>query len=163
MRKSGSASSEVALLLRLLDEAFNRKSWHGTNLRGALRGVTARQAAWRSSPRRHSIAELATHAAYWKYSVRRRITGEKRATFPLKGSNWFPQPEPLSQSEWKRIVKLLEAEHKALRDAVAKLDPRTLNSVPKGSRTTHVGLIQGVALHDVHHGGQIQLLKRLMA
>ena len=30
-----------------LDEAFDKKSWHGPNLRGAVRGATAAQAAWR--------------------------------------------------------------------------------------------------------------------
>ena len=34
-------------LVRMLDQAYNRKSWHGTNLRGAIRGLSAREAAWR--------------------------------------------------------------------------------------------------------------------
>src|SRR5437879_1186142 len=37
-------------LLTLLDEAFDKRSWHGPNLRGAIRGVTAEQAAWRPRP-----------------------------------------------------------------------------------------------------------------
>jgi hypothetical protein len=35
-------------LLDLVDEAFDRKSWHGTNLRGAIRGVSAALAALRA-------------------------------------------------------------------------------------------------------------------
>jgi hypothetical protein len=34
-----------SMLLDSLDEAFDKKSWHGPNLRGAIRGVTAVQAA----------------------------------------------------------------------------------------------------------------------
>jgi len=30
----------IELLLRLIDEAFDRKSWHGTNLRGSIKGRT---------------------------------------------------------------------------------------------------------------------------
>ena len=67
----------VRLLLAAIDEAYERKAWHGTNLRGALRGVTARQAAWRPAAGRHNLWEIALHAAYWKYAVRRRLTGEK--------------------------------------------------------------------------------------
>ncbi len=37
---------EIELLLGLLDEAFDKKAWHGPNLRGALRRVTARAAAY---------------------------------------------------------------------------------------------------------------------
>ena len=31
-------SGAVPILLDMLDEAFARKSWHGPNLRGAIRG-----------------------------------------------------------------------------------------------------------------------------
>lgn len=58
-------------LLALLDEAYDHRSWHGTNLRGALRGLPSAVAAWRPEPMRHNIWELVVHAAYWKYAVRR--------------------------------------------------------------------------------------------
>ena len=48
-----------------------------------------RESAWRPHPARHSIQEIVVHAAYWKYAVRRRLKGEKRGSFPLKGSDWF--------------------------------------------------------------------------
>lgn len=80
------------MLLELLDEAFEKRSWHGPNLRGVLRGVTAEQAAWRAAPGRHNIWELTVHAAYWKYAVRRRLLGEKRGSFALEGSNWIERP-----------------------------------------------------------------------
>ena len=38
---------EIAELLRLIDEGYEKRAWHGPNLRGAVRGLTARQAAWR--------------------------------------------------------------------------------------------------------------------
>ena len=46
----------VAMLLALVDEGFDRRSWHGTNLRGALRGVTPAQALWRPGRERHNIS-----------------------------------------------------------------------------------------------------------
>ena len=85
--KSSTGSSEIHLLLRMLDEAYSVKTWHGPNLKGSLRGLTAVTAAWRPGPKRHNIWEVAVHAAYWKYVVRRRLLGEKRGSFELKGSN----------------------------------------------------------------------------
>ena len=70
------------LILTLLDEAYEERTWHGPNLRQSLRGVSARQAARRPAPGRHNIWELAVHAAYWKYAVRRRLTGEKQGREP---------------------------------------------------------------------------------
>lgn len=156
---------EIRVLLAMLDGAYNRKSWHGTNLRGSLRGLTHEQAAFRPSAARHNIWELAVHAAYWKYSVRRRLTGEPRNSFPLEGSNWFPRPAPGRDTEagWKADVALLDQIHRTLRAAVENLRADRLDSVPAGSTTTILDLVTGVAAHDLYHAGQIQLLKRLQA
>lgn len=142
--------SELSLLLDALDEAFNKPSWHGPNLRGALRGVDAEQAVWRPQPQRHCIWELALHAAYWKYVVRRRITGEKRGSFQLKGSNFFAIPDPPSAVAWRTALAILDEEHCALREVAASL-----------TTLVHAKIVRGAAAHDVYHAGQIQLIKRL--
>ena len=151
----------LKLLLDSLDEAFDHKSWHGTNLRGSLRGVTVAEALWRPGARRNNAWELALHAAYWKYVVRRRVTGAKRGSFLLKGSNFFPRNAG-SEKDWQLEVLLLENEHRELRAAVERLDPKVLDR-EIGTRLTYAALIRGAAAHDLYHAGQIQLLKRLRA
>jgi hypothetical protein len=155
------AGSELDLLLDLLDRAYNRKSWHGPNLRGSLRGVEATTAAWRPADGRHSIWEIVVHAAYWKYIVRRRLLGDKRGSFPLKGSNWFPRPVTATPEAWRADVALLEQTHRALRAAVAGVRPAELAVTPHGSRVSNREMIGGIIAHDVYHAGQIQVLKRL--
>jgi len=150
----------IRLLFDGYDEAFDRRSWHGTNLRGSIRGLTAADASWRPSPRRHNIWEVVVHAAYWKYIVRRRITGEKRGSFALKGSNWFRRPVDRSPKAWKADCELLENEHRLLRRVIASLDPRKLRASPAGSQFSIEQTIRGIAAHDLYHAGQIQLLKR---
>lgn len=155
--KANKPASEIALVLRLIDEGYNRKSWHGTNLRGSIRGLPVAEAAWRVE--RHSIADLVVHCAYWKYTVRRRLTGEKRGSFPLKGSNWFKLADPLTVAAWRECVALLEDQHAQLRAAVAELSPGQLDKVESG-RSVSIGmLVRGVAMHDVYHAGQIQMIK----
>ena len=143
-----SVQSNCDLLLRILDDAYERKAWHGPNLRGSLRGVTPEAAAWRPAPGRHSIWELAVHCAYWKYTVRRKLNGVKRGAFPRKGSNWLPPGD-----SWEADLRLLRDEHRALRDAVARASAQQLAKYER--------LIYGVAAHDTYHTGQIQLIKRL--
>ena len=158
-----SPRSQLATLLRMLDEAYDHRAWHGSNLRGSLRRLTAWQAAWRPAPKRHNIWELAVHAAYWKYAVRRRLTGEKRGSFPIKGSNWFARPAgPATDAAWRDDLALLERTHRDLRAAVEKLSPVLLGRRTPGLSTSPFDLILGVAFHDVYHAAQIQLLKRLM-
>src|SRR5260221_9602294 len=99
------------MLLELLDEAFDRRAWHGVNLRGSVRGVDMKTAAWRPRTGRHNIWEIVVHAAYWKYAVRRRLTGEKRGSFALQGSNWFGRPLESTPDAWAADVRLLQREH----------------------------------------------------
>lgn len=149
-------------LLLSLEEGYQKKTWHGPNLRGSLRGVTAREALWRPAKGRHNIWEIAVHAAYWKYILRRRLLGEKKGSFPFEGSNWFPRESSLSEKDWSRDLALLNEMHNRMRDAIISLDPKRLESKPKGSNVTNHRMIFGIAAHDIYHAGQIQLLKRLM-
>jgi hypothetical protein len=156
----------ISLLLVQLDQAFEKKSWHGTNLRGSVRGMDISTAARRPSPERHNIWELVLHTAYWKYAVKRRILGEKRGSFPLEGSNWFSRPElgqdtPARERTWKSDVALLSQMHAELIAAVADLSVKDLDFVPKGAKVNNRDLISGIIAHDLYHAGQIQLLKRL--
>jgi hypothetical protein len=157
-------SPEVAQLVAVLDQAYNKTSWHGTNLRGSLRRVTLAQASWRPSPGRHNIWEIAVHAAYWKYAAALRFTGGARGSFPLKGSNWFQRPEDTGQplaKAWKTDIGLLDDMHNSLRTAVMRLSAKDLSRTPPGKKVSNFALLSGVAAHDLYHAGQIQLLKRL--
>ncbi len=148
-------------LIDILERSFRKKSWHGTNLLGSIRGLTPQEASWRPSKERHNIWEQIVHTAYWKYSAWRRLAGFKKATFPLKGSDWFPRPAEMDVSALKEDVRLLKEQHEQLIEAVTAFPEGNLNEVPQGSSVTFGELITGVAAHDVYHAGQIQLLKRL--
>ncbi len=155
------STPDRAHLLFLLDTGYEKASWHGTNLRGSIRGLSLTQAAWRPAPRRHNIWELVVHAAYWKYAAWRRLTGAVRGSFPEKGSNWFERPVDMSTTAWRADVALLHDMHRALRAAVEASSDQHLRHTVARSRVSNMALVTGVAAHDLYHAGQIQLLKRL--
>ncbi len=146
-----------ALLLSLLDEAYSKKTWHGPNLRQSLKGVSAKQAAWRPGRNRHNIWEIALHAAYWKYAVRRRLEGGKRGAFVLQGSNFFTRPKKGKGSEaaWHTDRAILETEHRELEKTIRQ-------ELKKPQSKKRVAMIYGIAFHDVYHAGQVRLLRRLL-
>jgi hypothetical protein len=156
------AHRDIEHLLRFLDEAYSRAAWHGPNLRGSLRGLTAREAAWRPGPGRHNIWEIVVHAAYWKYAVRRRLIGEKRGSFSLSGSNWFARPVDRNEKAWRDDLDLLEKEQRRLKETVSSLGQENLDRPARGSKSAARRLIAGIAFHDVYHAGQIQLIKKLL-
>ncbi len=159
-RGSRAGRAELRVLVRLIDQGFNHAAWHGPTLGGAIRGLNPSQAAWRPGPRRHSIWEIVLHTAYWKYAVRRRLTGGEHGAFPRSGSNWPALPARLDERSWRADVRLLKDEHRKLRRAVAALRPDGL-SRRLGKRWTISETVHGIAMHDLYHAGQIQLLKRL--
>jgi hypothetical protein len=144
------------LILSFLEEGYRKKTWHGPNLKQSLKGVSAKQAAWRPAPGRHNIWELALHSAYWKSAVRRKLRGEKRNSFVLKGNNFFERPEEgkLNEAAWRSDLAILEKEHRLL----AELIRRFLRKPPVGKQ---LRMLYGVAFHDIYHDGQIRLLRRL--
>jgi hypothetical protein len=156
------AHFEIEMLLNLLDESYNRAAWHGPNLRGSIRGVKAHEASLAPKSGRHNIWEIVVHCAYWKYAVRRRLSGEKRGSFSIPGSNWFARPITQTEKAWREDVAILDAEHRLLREAVASFPPEALDRRAHGSKSIARRLIAGIALHDVYHAGQIQLIKKLL-
>ncbi len=158
----GSPPPTISLLLHIVDQAFDTKAWHGTTLRGALRGLTPEVALWRPAPGRHNIWEYLLHAAYWKYIVRRRLTRDRSIRFSRTPSNWPSPPDPAHAKSLKADILLLVEEHRLMREAIAGFPARRLNAKAPESQWTYAEHIHGIAAHDLYHTGQIQLVKRLL-
>ncbi|MEO7648571.1 MAG: DinB family protein [Gemmatimonadaceae bacterium] len=153
----------ATLLLENVQPCPGCGGWHGgPTALGALRGVTAEQAAWTPAPGRKSIWQLALHIAYWKYAVRRRLEGGTDSRFSRTPANWPRVPSPADARAWTQDVALLKQEHERLVAVVAAVPPSRYGvRVPDGKRWMTGELILGIAQHDAYHTGQIQLLKRL--
>lgn len=148
-------------LLVNLRRAYDGRSWHGPNLLGSIRGLTPEEAFFRPGRGRHTVYDLVLHAAYWKYVARRRLTGEKRGSFPVKGSNFFPEPKVKAAPAVQGARALLEEAHRALVAAVEAM-PDEAFSERRGEWTAGE-IVAGVAAHDLYHAGQIQLVKKFFA
>ncbi len=153
---------KIDVLLQTYDQAYDKTAWHGTNLRGSLRGLKLDELIWRPGKGRHNIWEIALHCAYWKYVVWRKITGGKKGAFPRKPSDWPNLPSEPSMKTWKEDLELLEDWHQTLREEITKFAPSKLNSRPANSKVSYLQTIYGVSSHDLYHAGQIQLLKRMI-
>ena len=146
--------SEIALLLRMLDESYEKSAWQGPNLRGALRGVRAQAAAWRPAPGRHNIWEIVVHAAYWKYAVWRLLTGEKRGRVSGEGEQLVRAPRRRRPSApGKPTSRPLDLQHRQLRRAVENLSAADLGQEAAGQQAQdrHARLRRGLA-RRVPHG-----------
>lgn len=139
------------------------QAWHGgPTPAGAVRGVTAAVARWRPRPGRHTIWELALHAAYWQYAIRRRLLGAEAGRFPRSPANWPGMPARATEAAWEADRGLLRETHRLLHEAVEEFPAALLGKSAGGrKRWTWGDLLMGIAMHDAYHAGQIQLMKRL--
>ncbi|HEV8266323.1 MAG TPA: DinB family protein [Gemmatimonadales bacterium] len=153
--------ARIRLLLDVVEQAFTSPAWHGTPLRGTLRGLTAREALWHPAPRRHTIWDLVLHTAYWKCMVRRRLERDPAIEFPRPGANWPELPQRTDSAAWRRDRALLDQQHALLLRAIARVDPAQLGRRGWRSKWRTAQEIYGIASHDLYHAGQIQLIKRL--
>ena len=140
------------------------KRWHGApTASGAVARLSPSEALWRPAPKRKCIWELVLHIAYWRHAVVRHFLHGAPHVFPRSPSNWPRLPACPDEAAWRADRNLLAASERAIADAVRELDARELSQVsPVGRHYTRGELAMGVALHDAHHVGQIQLMKRLL-
>lgn len=152
-------TATIDLLVDNLDRAYRGRSWHGTSLRGTLRGLTPKLALWQPGEGRNSVWQYLLHAAYWKYVVARKLTGGARGAFPRDGANFPAVPEQPDLKALRADLALLDEQHASLRDVVLALDATKLDRRLGSFRV--VDYVLGAAAHDLYHAGQINLVRRL--
>jgi len=160
--KSNNALKGNNFFKEIIEEAYYKKAWHGPNLHSSLKGVTADDSLRRPSKDRHNIYEITVHSSYWVYRVIQRIRRNREIKFPLKGINWFESPNTLSEAEWKKQKKLLNELHEELYSLVLDLIDEDFLIKADGEKQKISMLLIGIAMHDVYHAGQIQLVKKLI-
>ena len=72
-----------------------------------------------------------------------------------------PDERGATESAWRDDLRLLRAEHRALRHVVDALRSADLSKQSPRKSWTVADTVAGVASHDVYHAGQIQVLRRL--
>ena len=159
-----SMSPEVAQLVADLDQAYNKPSWHGTNLRGSVRRVTPAQAAWRPAPaasqhlgNRRPCGLLEIRVGAPLHRRRARIFCDERVELvPPPGAG-----QENSDAAWRADLELMDETHETFRAAVAAALGERPRSDPARQESQQFRVVSGIAAHDLYHAGQIQLLKRL--
>ncbi|HKX16810.1 MAG TPA: DinB family protein [bacterium] len=132
-------------------------------LRGALRGLTAAEAAWKPAPPRHSIWQIVRHLTLWKRGVLDAWDGNPPDGAQLEAVDWLEVND--GDTEWDRDRRdLLRLSEEFLTRAHA-LDDRALSKQVTWYRG---GPAQPLAMrlvrattHDTYHAGQIMYLRAL--
>lgn len=149
---------EVERIVDQMRRAFEGGAWCGSALKEVLSDVTPFEAAARPVPNGLGIWQMVLHLAAWKGAVRQRLGGAA-VSLPEEGD--FPAVGDTSEAAWAAALALLERRHAELLEAVKGLpESRLEEPVAEGMSSVYVTL-HGSLQHDLYHGSQIALLKKM--
>ena len=152
------ATATAGVAERLLQESYGPGAWHGADLKAAIAEVSPKLAFWRPGERRHNIAEIALHHAYYAHSVRGRLLAKPIEAFVREGDDWFALNDE-NAMPWATVFTTVEEQQRKLASALA--DIARDGTLSKLGPQEQLDLVIGITCHAIYHAGQIQLIKVL--
>lgn len=152
-------------LIAELEKVINGDPWYGASLKTILSDVNCERALIKLSGNVHSIAEITHHVCGWIEEVASRFEGNESKD-PERG-DWKAITE-LSEFEWDELRRNLFTAHSNIIDLVRKLPFEQLEEQVGKEKNKELGtgisyreMLVGLMEHNIYHGGQIALLKKL--
>lgn len=146
---------------RIADQLWRSQhgvAWHGPALGELLKGVDSKVASHRGGGGTHTIWEIVHHITAWQKAAMRAANGERMAE--LDGADDWPPPGA-TEEEWNESVAWLEDVNRGLCAAIGQFAEERLSEIVPGRDYSFYFLFHGVVQHNLYHGGQIALLKKL--
>lgn len=148
--------NEIQELVWRYDETMKVDAWYGDPVWKILQGIDAQCAAAQLLPGTHTIWQLVMHMEFWERIAARRFSGP---VTPDEAGN-FPATPAADEAAWQKTLESFRASNREFQQAMARLDPSTLDrNTPGGQRTFRYELV-GVLEHHIYHAGQIALLNK---
>jgi uncharacterized damage-inducible protein DinB len=156
---------ETELLADQLERTWKGEAWHGPSLSELTDRLTARQAAAHHIVDAHSIWELVLHITAWCREVEQRLAGGEPDS-PKEGD--WPDIGALADERWQAARTSLGVAVAELARKVRAFDGSRLGELvgqkrdpTLGTGQTYYVMLHGVVQHNLYHGGQIALLRKL--
>jgi uncharacterized damage-inducible protein DinB len=157
---------EVENIAALLEEAYFGEpgrggiAWHGDSVTMIMQGIDPDLAARRLPGTSHSIWEIVLHIAQWDEICVRRLKGEVINLTTGDPGDWPDLPDNLDAANWSRTLTRLEQGQQAMIQSARKLSENDLSNRVPGTNWNGYLMLHGTLHHDLHHAGQISVLKR---
>ena len=146
-----------------MKSVWQGQAWHGASITEILKGIAAQQAGMRPSPNVHTIAELVHHMTAWRDFTINMLNGNFEYKVVVNGEIDWPVIESCSEDDWKGLKERLQRSQETLESLIGSATDDQLDQ-PAGNRPFPVRVVvEGVTDHDMYHGGQIMLIKKLVA
>ncbi len=150
------------VLVRHLQDTFEVETWQPP-LSDAVKDLTAKQAAWKPAPERHSIWQIVRHIILWKQGVLEAWDGHAPDMPAMERADWGEASG--DEAAWQTDVRRLHDVTAKIKQRVEASDEAFLaGKMPsyQGVRDqTAVLRLMAMATHDIYHAGQIRYIRAL--
>jgi uncharacterized damage-inducible protein DinB len=153
-------NAEAKRIAQTLRDTYASDAWVGPSLQDILRGLTPGQAYSRPIPNAHSIWEIILHMTVWRMFAWHKLNGNSAFEINSPGQDW-PPVENDSLPAWEAALTELEKSQQQLLEALEGLDDGKLHETVPGREYPYYKLLHGIIGHDLYHGGQIVLLRKM--
>jgi uncharacterized damage-inducible protein DinB len=140
--------------------------WYGASSKKILEDVTAAEAAARPLAGAQTIWETTLHMTAWAEEASSRLSGNASKS-PDRGD--WPKVTDTSMSAWTAATDALRAARYALLEVLEKSHEEDLyvqvlktDAASAEANRTRGETVSGLAEHDIHHLGQIAMLKKAL-
>ncbi len=145
-------------IINNLSETYDGMPWHGNSLKELLLDVDTTIAFYRPFEKKHNIAELVAHILIWRQYVIEILNENYGFKMDIGSLGDFPEVTE-SEKVWRELLTQLDENQVVLLEKLAAFSGLKLEEeVPEKSYSFRF-LFEGIAFHDVYHGGQIGLIK----
>ena len=165
-KKGRETMSEGENIAALLEEAcFGEPgrsgiAWHGESVSRIMQDVDVSLAARKLPGASHSIWEILLHIIQWDEICVRRLNGEVINMTTGDPGDWPDLPEKLDDDNWRQVLARLKRAQRAMIDSVRNMSENELARRVPGTSWNAYLMLHGTLHHDLHHAGQISVLKR---
>ena len=154
----------IQQMVHRLREYYGGHPWYGRSVKELLGEVSEDAAYWKLEGG-HSPLELLWHMITWKEFVWSRLEPQPGMDLDyFDDYNWRPIDHS-DKTLWQEGLRRYDEVHGKMMAVIEKQDDSILpETVPGRSRGyTYEILLEGIAVHDVYHLGQITILNKISA
>jgi hypothetical protein len=148
--------AELDQIIKLLENTFNGRAWHGPDFITLIKDVNVNEAKVRLLKGRHTIWEIVDHCTFWIEAVIEGVSGSEMPVLS-EVEDWLPMGE--SEESWEGAVCRLKGAHNNLLTTLSEISI-DLSTQVSGRDHTFRDMLYGLVHHNVYHMGQIAILRK---
>jgi uncharacterized damage-inducible protein DinB len=148
-------------LLEQVTACYDENGWF-VALKNAVKDLTAEQANWRTENLDNSIWEILTHLNFYNEAYLKRFKGIDYVCPTSENSETFSSADATTEDAWRAEVEIFDSIMTEWRSLLEAADENKFNeAVSVTNKSLWSSLLAHVNVHNVYHGGQIVLLRKL--